>query len=64
MIYKMGDYKMKQDTIKGFTGNAEALDKFTILYNEFAEKLEELGADSEMFQELSLLCAVSRDIYA
>ena len=47
----------------GFTGNEKAYDEFTKLYNEFAEKLELLGADDIMFYELQHLCHVSRKIY-
>ena len=47
----------------GFTGNAEAYDIFHELYNRFAERLEELGADDSMFMELSALCEASRRIY-
>lgn len=47
----------------GFTGNAEAYDRFHELYNDFAEKLEQLGADDNMFLDLSALCEASRQIY-
>lgn len=48
---------------KGFTGSEKAYNEFIKLYNEFAEKLESLGADDNMFYELQALCQVSREIY-
>lgn len=54
---------MKELIKSGFTGNAEAYDIFHELYNRFAERLEELGADDSMFMELSALCEASRRIY-
>nr|DAM20070.1 MAG TPA: hypothetical protein [Caudoviricetes sp.] len=54
---------MKELIKSGFTGNAEAYDIFHELYNRFAERLEELGADDSMFIELSTLCEASRRIY-
>lgn len=47
----------------GFTGSVEMYDLFVELYNKFAEKLEDLGVDDEMFSELNHLCEVSRKIY-
>lgn len=54
---------MKELIKSGFTGNAEAYDIFHELYNRFAERLEALGADDDMFLELSELCHASRQIY-
>lgn len=54
---------MKSDKELGFTGNAEAYDIFARLYNEFAEKLELLGAEDDLFDDLQRLCLASRQIY-
>ena len=43
--------------------NMEAYDVFSKKYNEFAEKLEQLGADDSMFLELEDLCASSANVY-
>lgn len=43
--------------------NMEAYDVFSKKYNEFAEKLEQLGADDSMFLELKDLCASSVNVY-
>lgn len=47
----------------GFTGDVKAYDRFCKLYNDFADRLEELGADDSMFSELQALCEASRMIY-
>lgn len=49
--------------VKGFSGDAEVYDLYVKLYNEFSDKLEELGASDEMFTELNSLCEASRNIY-
>lgn len=54
---------MNKELEEGFTGSAEAYDLFRNLYNKFAEKLEKLGADDNVFSELSALCEASRRIY-
>ncbi|MBC9722043.1 MAG: hypothetical protein H9W82_12280 [Lactobacillus sp.] len=54
---------MKTLIESGFTGNVEAYDVYCKLYNRFAERLEELGADDSMFSELMALCEASRQIY-
>lgn len=54
---------MKKLIEAGFTGNLEAYNRYHELYNKFAERLEELGADDNMFLELSALCEASRQIY-
>lgn len=43
--------------------NIEAYDVFSRKYNEFAEKLEQLGADDSIFLDLKELCASSANIY-
>ena len=43
--------------------NMEAYEVFSKKYNEFAEKLEELGADDSIFSDLRELCASSANIY-
>ena len=43
--------------------NIEAYDAFSKKYNEFAEKLEQLGAEDSIFSELRELCASSANIY-
>lgn len=47
----------------GFAGNEEAYNRYCELYNRFAERLEELGADDSIFSELMALCEASRQIY-
>ena len=43
--------------------NIEAYEVFSKKYNEFAEKLEQLGADDSIFLDLRELCASSANIY-
>lgn len=43
--------------------NIEAYDVFSKKYNEFAEKLEQLGADDSIFLDLRELCASSVNVY-
>ena len=43
--------------------NIEAYDVFSKKYNEFAEKLEQLGAEDSIFLDLRELCASSANIY-
>ena len=43
--------------------NIEAYEVFSKKYNEFAEKLEQLGADDSIFLDLKELCASSANIY-
>lgn len=47
----------------GFTGNEEEYNRYSDLYNKFAEKLELLGASDDIFLELAELCEASRKIY-
>ena len=43
--------------------NLEAYNLFSNLYNKFANKLEELGADDQLFLDLMELCASSSNVY-
>ena len=43
--------------------NIDAYEVFSNKYNEFAEKLEQLGADDSIFSDLRELCASSANIY-
>ena len=43
--------------------NLEAYNLFSNLYNKFASKLEDLGADDDMFLDLAELCGASSRVY-
>jgi len=62
----MGDLNMcdrKQDKY-GFSGDREILNKYAEARNRLSEKLEALGADEDIFQDLAIVCQLSMMIYA
>jgi len=48
----------------GFSGDRDILEKYTEARNKLSEKLEALGADEDIFQDLAIVCQLSMMIYA
>lgn len=62
----MGDLNMcnrVQDEY-GFSGDRDILNNYTEARNKLSEKLEELGADEDIFHDLAIVCQLSMKVYA
>jgi hypothetical protein len=48
----------------GFSGNSDTYNKYADARNKLSEKLEELGANEDIFHDLAIVCQLSMMIYA